>query len=147
MFKVFAKMYILWIYTIGRMISIIIFHYHLLDSLIVHCGALCLLFVRLFVLNRYNFLPFWKPKMLCASWLLYAMCKASFLYLLMNVHIQFTRHIKATSAYKTTCLPYACQNNPRLVYFNPVFEDHVFVFKKFLCTVSIQERFLIKSGL
>ena len=40
-----------------------------------------------------------------------------------------------------------------LYIFYPIFEDHFFVFKEFfhkiisLCMVSIQERFLIKSGL
>ena len=145
---------VLWIYTIGRMISIIIFHYHLLDSLIVHCGALCLLFVRLFVLSRYNFLPFWRPKMLCASWLLYAMCKASFLYLLMNVHIQFPRHIKATSAIKPLVYRTCAIITRGLYIFYPVFEYHFFIFKEvfhkilLLCIrFSIQKLSLIKSGL
>ena len=83
------------------------FHYHislkyLVDhfSLMVHCGALCLLFVRLFVLHTFFFFLFEGQRCFVLRSLLYVMCKASFHYLLMNVHIQFPRHNKAVSASK-----------------------------------------------
>ena len=50
-------------------------------------------------------------------------------------------------------LPYARHYKPRFVYFYPIFEGKKRFFKDFfrkfltLCKVSIQERFLIKSGL
>ena len=49
-------------------------------------------------------------------------------------------------------LPYARHYNPRFVYFSPPFlkAKNVYLgsfFVKFLCTVSIQKRFIIKSGL
>ena len=45
-------------------------------------------------------------------------------------------------------IPYPRHYNPRFVYFYPLFEGKTF-FQKILplCMVSIQERFVIKSGL
>ena len=44
--------------------------------------------------------------------------------------------------------PYARHYNPRFVYFYPLFEVHLCTLCTLaLCIVSIQERFLIKSGL
>ena len=118
------------------------------SSLMVHCGAQCLLFLsflcyiqifclfegqRCFVLDSHF--------MQCAK-------------LVFFIFSRIPQTHQSYLSYKTTCLPYMRHYNPRFVYFLPrlwrpflCFQGGAFQKILSLYIFSIQERFLIKSGL